>query len=138
MTTWLLKTEPDSYSWADLERDGATVWDGVTNNAALANIRKVRRGDAVLLYHTGKEKAVVGLARVTSDPYPDPAAKDEKLVVFDLAPVEPLPRPITLAEIKADPAFADWQLVRLPRLSVMEVPTQLERRILKMAAASRT
>ena len=133
MTTWLLKTEPDSYSFADLQRDRATVWDGVTNNAALANIRKIRRGDGGLLYHTGKEKAVVGRARVTSDPYPDPKANDEKLVVFELAPVAPLPRPVTLAEIKADDAFADWQLVRLPRLSVMEVPAQLERRILSMA-----
>jgi predicted RNA-binding protein with PUA-like domain len=133
MTTWLLKTEPDAYSFADLERDRATVWDGVTNNAALANIRKIRRGDGVLLYHTGKEKAVVGRARVTSDPYPDPKASDEKLVVFDLTPVAPRPPPVTLAEIKADDAFADWQLVRLPRLSVMEVPAQLERRILTMA-----
>ena len=133
MTTWLLKTEPDSYSFADLERDGGTVWDGVTNNAALANIRKVRKGDGILVYHTGKEKAVVGRARATSDPYPDPKARDPKLVVFDLAPVEPLLRPVTLAEIKADDAFADWQLVRLPRLSVMEVPAKLEQRILKMA-----
>jgi len=133
MTTWLLKTEPDSYSFADLERDGGTVWDGVTNNAALANIRKVRKGDGILVYHTGKEKAVVGRARATSDPYPDPKARDAKLVVFDLAPVEPLLRPVTLAEIKADDAFADWQLVRLPRLSVMEVPAKLEQRILTMA-----
>jgi predicted RNA-binding protein with PUA-like domain len=133
MTTWLLKTEPDSYSYSDLERDGAAVWDGVTNNAALANIRKIRSGDDVLVYHTGKEKAVVGRARVTSDPYPDPKRKDPKLVVFDLAPDRPLPRPVTLAEIKADDAFADWQLVRLPRLSVMEVPAKLERRILTMA-----
>jgi predicted RNA-binding protein with PUA-like domain len=133
MTTWLLKTEPDAYSFADLERDRATVWDGVTNNAALANIRRIHRGDDVLVYHTGKEKAVVGRARATSDPYPDPKASDEKIVVFDLAPVEPLPRPVTLAEIKADDAFADWQLVRLPRLSVMEVPAKLERRILTMA-----
>lgn len=134
MTTWLLKTEPNDYSFADLERDGSTVWDGVTNNMALANIRKVRAGDGVLLYHTGKEKAVVGLARVTSDPYPDPERDDERIVVFDLEPAEPLPRPVTLAEIKADPAFADWHLVRLPRLSVMEVPAELERRILKLAA----
>ncbi|MEZ5330702.1 MAG: EVE domain-containing protein [Thermoanaerobaculia bacterium] len=133
MTTWLLKTEPDSYSYADLERDGSTVWDGVTNNAALANIRRVRSGDSVLLYHTGKEKAVVGLARVTSDPYPDPKAESEKIVVFDLAPERPLARPVTLAEIKADETFAEWQLVRVPRLSVMEVPKALERRLLALA-----
>lgn len=133
MTTWLLKTEPDSYSYADLERDGATVWDGVTNNAALANIRKVRSGDAIFLYHTGKEKAVVGLGRVTSDPYPDPKADSDKIVVFDIEPDRPLERPVTLAEIKADPAFAEWQLVRVPRLSVMEVPAPLGRRVLAMA-----
>ena len=98
-------------------------------------MRGVRAGDGALVYHTGKEKAVVGVARIASDPYPDPAADDAKMLVFDLEPERPLGRPVTLKEIKADPAFEGFALVRLPRLSVMEVPAKLWKRILKLGAA---
>ncbi len=118
---WLLKTEPSVYSFAQLQRDGQTVWDGVKNPMALKNIGQMRKGDDVLIYHTGDEKAAVGTATVLSDPYADPKHKDPKLLVFDVAAVEPLSRPVALAEIKAHPAFKNWELVRLPRLSVMPV-----------------
>jgi predicted RNA-binding protein with PUA-like domain len=133
MTYWLLKTEPDSYSYADLERDGATRWDGVKNNMALKNIRRVRKGDSAFIYHTGKEKAVVGIARITADAYQDPKSGDPKLQVFDLEPDRGLARGVTLKEIKADPAFAEFALVRLSRLSVMEVSPAFWKRIVKMA-----
>ncbi len=118
---WLLKTEPSVYSFAQLQRDGRTVWDGVKNPMALKNISQMRKGDDVLIYHTGDEKAAVGTGTVLSDPYPDPKQTDPKLLVFELAPATPLPRPVTLAEIKAHAAFRGWELVRLPRLSVMPV-----------------
>lgn len=130
---WLLKTEPDSYSWDDLVRDGGTVWDGVKNNAALKQLRSMKKGDLALVYHTGKERSAVGVARVTSDPYPDPAADEERLVVVDLAPDHPLPRPVSLSEIKSDPAFEGFDLVRLPRLSVMAVAPGFWKRIVKLA-----
>jgi len=130
---WLLKTEPGDYSFDDLERDRRTIWDGVANNAALKHIRSVRKGDEALVYHTGGERAAVGLARILGDPYPDPAAGDPRLVVFDVAPVRRLVRPVTLAEVKADPVFAGFALVREPRLSVMPVPPALWRRLLTLA-----
>jgi predicted RNA-binding protein with PUA-like domain len=133
MSRWLLKTEPDCYTWADLTRDGQTVWDGVANALALKHIRTVHKGDEALIYHTGKEKAVVGIARITSGSYPDPKQNDEKRAVFDLKPLRPLKRPVRLAEIKADPAFARWELVRMSRLGVMPVPDELWRRIMAMA-----
>ena len=133
MSLWLLKTEPTVYSFADLERDGRTVWDGITNNAALKHIRSVREGDEALVYHTGEERAAVGIARIATAPYPDPHVGDPRLVVFDLEPVRRLPRPVTLAEVKADPAFAGFALVREPRLSVMPVPPALWKRLLALA-----
>jgi predicted RNA-binding protein with PUA-like domain len=130
---WLLKTEPGDYSYADLERDGATVWDGVSNNAALKHIRDMRRGDLALIYHTGDERQAVGLAEVTSAPYPDPRQADPKLVVVDVRPLRPLKRPVTLASVKADPALADFALVRQGRLSVVPVSAQQWARLLAMA-----
>jgi predicted RNA-binding protein with PUA-like domain len=118
---WLFKEEPEHYNYADLERDGTTVWDGVANNLALQNLRKVRRGDRVLYYHTGKEKAVVGEMRVVSGPKPDPADPEGKAVVVEVRAVRRLAAPVTLAKIKKDPELRDWDLVRLPRLSVMPV-----------------
>jgi predicted RNA-binding protein with PUA-like domain len=118
---WLLKTEPSTYAWADLVRDGRTTWDGVRNPAALAHLRAMRVGDEAMIYHTGSQKAVVGIARVVRAAYPDPNAGDSRQVVVDLAPVRPLPRPVTLATIKADGRFRDFALVRIPRLSVMPV-----------------
>jgi predicted RNA-binding protein with PUA-like domain len=118
---WLLKTEPSAYSYAQLERDGRTVWDGVKNPMALKNLRQVAAGDRLFIYHTGDEKAVVGIATALGPAYPDPKKNDAKLVVIDLAPAARLPRPVTLAEIKANAKFKGWELVRLPRLSVMPV-----------------
>jgi len=118
---WLFKTEPGTYSFQQLVRDKRTVWDGVHNALALKHLAQVRRGDRVAIYHTGDEKAVVGIATATSDAYPDPKQKDPHLVVVDLTAAEPLPRPVTLAELKAHAALRDFPLVRLPRLSVMPV-----------------
>ncbi len=129
---WLLKTEPGDYSFDDLERDRRTTWDGVANNLALKHMREVRKGDRALVYHTGKEKSVVGVARIASDPYPDPDADNPRIVVFDLEPDARLGRPVPLAEIKADPRFADFALVRISRLSVMPVPAALWKRLLSM------
>lgn len=125
MAYWLLKTEPSTYSYSDLERDGKTVWDGVTNNLALKHIRSMARGDLAFVYHTGNEKAIVGIAEVASAPYPDPKKKQENLVVVDLKPKRRLQRPISLTDIKARKEFAQFALVRLPRLSVMPVPEDL-------------
>ena len=132
MAIWLFKTEPGDYSYADLERDGHTVWDGVGNNWALKNLREVKTGDRALIYQTGKDKAVMGEARVVSDPYPDPELDDPKMAVVDVEPVRAWTRPVKLAEIKADPAFADFVLVRFSRLSVMPVETKLFKRLERM------
>jgi len=133
VASWLLKTEPSEYSWEDLERDRRTVWDGVTSNAALKNMRAVKEGDEAVVYHTGDERAAVGVARIASAPYPDPRARDSRLVVFDVTPERRLPRPVPLAAIKADRAFAASDLVRIPRLSVVPLPDALWRRLLALA-----
>ena len=119
MSYWLLKTEPSTYGWADLERERRTAWTGVANPLAQKHLKAIRPGDELLIYHTGNEKAVVGVGRAVGEPYPDP--KSPKLAVVDLEPVRRLARAVTLAELKAAPAFADFALVRLPRLSVMPV-----------------
>ncbi len=131
MAYWLFKQEPSSYSYTDLEKDGSTTWDGVKNNLALKHLRSVRKGEKVLFYHTGEEKQAVGIMEIMSDPYPD--HKDKSLVVVDLKPGGKLAKPVTLAQIKGDPAFADWELVRISRLSVMPVPPVLWQKIMKMA-----
>jgi len=119
---WLVKTEPSVYSFADLQREGQTVWDGVTNNLAQKHLRSMKPGDRVLFYHTGDEKQVVGTARVVSSAYPDPQqTKGGRLLVVDLQPEQAVPRAVTLAEIKSNPAFFESPLVRLPRLSVMPI-----------------
>lgn len=133
MNRWLVKTEPNEYSFADLASAVRDRWDGVKNPLALKHMRSMKPGDLVMVYHTGNVRAVVGLAQVVSDPYPDPDANDEKLVVVDLEATRPLSRPVTLAEIKADPAFQEWELVRNSRLSVMPVPEELWERILSMS-----
>lgn len=130
---WLLKTEPSRYSFDDLLRERRTAWDGVRNNLALSYLRAMKPGDRALIYHTGAEKAVVGLARVASAPYPDPGHDDPKLVVVDLEPEARLDRPVPLVAIKADPAFADFPLVRMGRLSVMPVAPEQWKRILSLA-----
>lgn len=129
---YLLKTEPTSYSWDDLERDGSTVWDGVKNYTAQKHVRDVREGDLALLYHTGRERRVVGIVRVISDAYPDPNEETPDLHVFDVEPVERLERPVPLAAVKDDPLFQGSDLVRLPRLSVMPVEPELWEKIVDM------
>jgi predicted RNA-binding protein with PUA-like domain len=118
---WLFKEEPSSYSFEQFTKDGGTSWAGVRNPLAQKHLRSVKKGDVVLYYHTGTERAVVGIARATSDPYADPKDKSGKLAVVNIAPVRALKRPVTLAEIKASKAFASFALTRLPRLSVMPV-----------------
>ena len=121
MARWLVKEEPEHYGYAQLECDRKTVWAGVRNPLAQKHLRAIRKGDPIFYYHTGKEKAVVGMAKAASDAYPDPADASGKLHVVDIAPVKMLPRPVTLAAIKAERAFASFPLVRMSRLSVMPV-----------------
>jgi predicted RNA-binding protein with PUA-like domain len=121
MANWLFKEEPDHYSLDDLFHDKRTVWDGVENNLALKHLRSVQKGDRVFFYHTGKEKAVVGVLEVVKSAYSDPKGDDERLVVVDVKPLRRLDRPVSLAEIKSNPKFADFALVRISRLSVMPV-----------------
>ena len=139
MTVFLCKTEPDEYSYDDLVRDGRTPWNGVANPAAQKVMRTMREGDRAIVYHTGKEKRIAGLARIVRGAYPDPdhpgqtAAGDPKRVLADVEPVEPAKRDLRLADIKADSRFADFELVRLPRLSVMPVPGDLVPVLLDLA-----
>jgi len=129
---WLLKTEPGTYSFSDLTRDGRTCWDGVSNPVALGHLRAMQKGDEALFYHTGAEKAIVGVARIVSDPYPDPTLDDPRRVVVDLAPLRPLDHPVTLAAVKADTRFKDFALVRIGRLSVMPVSSEQWQALLAM------
>jgi predicted RNA-binding protein with PUA-like domain len=130
---WLFKTEPAAYSWARLERDRRTVWDGVKNPLALRHLAEVAKDDRVLVYHTGGEKAAVGVARVVRGAYPDPHRADPRLVVVDLAPEAALARPVTLAAMRANRALAGFDLLRLPRLSVMPVSAAHWAEIMRMA-----
>jgi predicted RNA-binding protein with PUA-like domain len=116
---WLVKEEPENYSFAQFVKDGTTVWAGVRNPVAQRNLREMKKGDRVFFYHTGKEKAIVGTATVAVTAYPDPKAAG--LVVVELAAGKPLKRPVTLAEVKADKRFAEMPLVRIARLSVQPV-----------------
>jgi predicted RNA-binding protein with PUA-like domain len=128
---WLVKSDPETYGLADLERDRKTHWDGVANAVAVRHIRAIRKGDDVFIYHSGDDKAIVGVARAATDGRDDP--KNAKLAVFDLQFVRRLAFPVPLAAVKADPQFAAFDLVRLPRLSVMPVPAALWKRLLTMA-----
>ena len=133
MAYWLLKTEPGVYSWQDLVRDRRTVWDGITNALALQNLRRSSRGDRAIIYHTGGQRLAMGVARIVKGPYPDPARDDPRMAVVDIAAAEPLPRPVGLAEIKADKAFAGWDLLRLSRLSFVPVPEPMWTRLLELS-----
>ena len=130
---WLMKEEPSNYSYDELASDGRTAWTGVRNPLAQKHLRSIREGDRIFFYHTGKEKAVVGIARAASDAYPDPADKSGKLYAVDVEPVKKLAGPVTLASIKADKAFASFPLVRMARLSVMPVSDEEWKRIEGMA-----
>lgn len=124
MQRWLLKTEPSTYSFAQLQKDKRAVWDGVKNPQALKNLGQVQPGDPIFIYHTGDEKAVVGIARALSGAYADPKHSNPRLLVIDIAPVAALAHPVTLADLKASSKFTGWELVRLPRLSVMPVSAE--------------
>jgi len=132
---WLVKEEPTHYNFATFLKDRRTTWSGVRNPVAQRNLRAMKKGDAVLYYHTGGEKAIVGLATVASAPAPDPADKSGKLFVVELTADRALPRPVTLAEIKAEGIFADAPLARIPRLSVMPITDDQWAWIQKTAAA---
>ena len=120
-TRWLFKTEPSVYSYQQLEKDKKTTWDGVKNNLALKNLNDIAKGNQILIYHTGDEKAAVGVARALSGAYPDPSQKNPRMLVVDIEAVKPLPRPVTLAEVKTNSKLANFDLVRLSRLSIMKV-----------------
>src|SRR5262249_19686383 len=132
---WLCKQEPDSYSYDDLVRDGRTVWDGVGNALARKHLRQMRPGDRVLFYATGKVKAVVGVMRVAEGPKAVPEKDDLDAVVVVVEPVRAFARPVSLAQIKDDEALAEWELVRMPRLSVMPVSQAQWRRVEELSRA---
>ena len=133
MAYWLRKTEPENYSYSDLERDRSTVWDGVNNTLALKHMRTMLIGDLALIYHSGKERQVVGVAEVVSQPYSDPKLNDAKRVVVDMRAVRKVPQPITLEQIKQDDNFENFDLLRLSRLSVVPVSESHWQRLLKLA-----
>jgi len=129
---WLVKQEPSSYSWSDLKKEGKTNWTGVRNYTARNNLRKMRQGDEVLFYHSGEDKAVVGIARVKRPAYPDPTASEGDWSAVDLVPIKALARPVTLAEIKQSPRLRKMQLIRQSRLSVMPLTKVEFNGIIKM------
>ena len=131
---WLVKQEPSSYSWSDFVAEGETSWTGVRNYTARNNLRKMRKGDEVFFYHSGDDKTVVGIARVTRNAYRDPTAQEDEWSTVDLAPVKPLRRPVTLRQIKDNPRLKGIALVRQSRLSVMPLLETDFREIVTMAA----
>ncbi|HEY9789918.1 MAG TPA: EVE domain-containing protein [Candidatus Obscuribacterales bacterium] len=132
MAYWLLKTEPDCYSYEDLEKEKKTVWDGVANNLALKYLRQMKKGDLALIYHTGDVRAVIGVAEVTSNAYVNPKENDPKLAVVDLKPKRRLGKPVSLVEIKSTKGFEDFLLVKMGRLSVMPVTDQQWKKLTEM------
>ncbi len=135
MAHWLVKSEPNTYSFADLQRDGKTVWDGVRNNAAALHLKAMKLGDEVLFYHSQEGLAVVGVAKVVEEAFLDPSDPAGRFVAVELAPVRPLPNPVTLADMKANPALAGLEMIRQSRLSVSPVSDDQWATILKMAGA---
>jgi predicted RNA-binding protein with PUA-like domain len=121
MNYWLVKSEPEKYSWEKFNKDGRTFWDGVRNFAARNNLRAMKEGDLVFFYHSNEGKEIVGIAKVVKEAYQDPTTEDTNWVVVELSPVEPLKNPVTLAQVKAEPSLKDLELVRLGRLSVSAV-----------------
>ena len=138
MAHWLVKEEPEHYGYDQLARDRKTMWAGVKNPLAQKHLRGIRKDDSIFYYHTGKEKAVVAIATAVTDAYPDPGDASGKLYVVDIAPSKTLPKPVTLAAIKADKAFASFPLVRMSRLSVMPVTPQEWKRIQDMSRSDRS
>ena len=132
MNHWLFKSDPETYAWQDLVKVKKEVWNGVRNNLALKYLRSVKPGDQIFIYHSGDDKAIVGIAEAHSHSYPDPSEKNEKLAVVDIKAVEPLKRLVTLFEIKANPKLKDWELVRFSRLSVMPVTSEQWKEVLRL------
>lgn len=130
MNYWLMKTEPDTFSWDDLVRDKKAGWDGVRNFQARTHLKNMKRGDEAFFYHTGDEKAVIGVARITKEHYPDPT--DNEWVAVEIVPVKKLKKPVTLAQIKADKRLSDMVLVKAPRLSVQPVKQEEFDRVLAL------
>ncbi len=134
MQYWLVKSEPEKYSWEKFNKEGRTFWDGVRNYTARNNMRAMKEGDLVLFYHSNEGKEVVGIAKVVKESYQDPTTEDPNWVVVELSPVESLKKPVTLAQIKADPALKDIQLVRLGRLSVVSLKREEFDHIVKLGS----
>jgi len=134
MNYWLVKSEPEKYSWTQFTKDGRAVWDGVRNYAARNNLRAMSVGDLVLYYHSNEGKDIVGIAKVVKESYQDPTTDDTNWVVVELAPVEALKNPVSLAQIKAEPSLKDIQLVRLSRLSVAAIKQEEFDKILEMGS----
>ncbi|MEA5512944.1 EVE domain-containing protein [Nodularia sp. UHCC 0506] len=132
MAYWLLKTEPKNYSYFNLEQDGSTVWDGVNNALALKHIRNMLIGDLALIYHTGSERQIIGIAEVVSHPYADPTLNDAKRVVVDIKALRRVSIPLTLAQIKQNGEFTEFDLLRLPRLSVVPVSESNWQRLISL------
>ena len=129
---WLVKQEPEAYSWDDFVREGKTYWDGVRNYQARNNLRAMKQGDLVFFYHSVSDKEIVGVAKVTREHYPDPTAKVGDWSVVDLAPVKPMKQPVSLAQIKADKSLENIALIKQSRLSVMPIAEAEFRRILEL------
>jgi predicted RNA-binding protein with PUA-like domain len=133
MKHWLVKSEPSTYAWEDLVRDKRTHWDGVRNAQARNNLAAMKKGDLALVYHSGDDKQVIGVARVVREAFPDTTAEDDGWVAVDLEAVEPLAKPVTLAQIKAHPELRDMALVRQSRLSVMPLSAKEFRTVIAMS-----
>ena len=130
---WLAKQEPSSYNFDSLKKDKKTMWDGVHNNLALKHINNMKKGDLILFYHSGDEKQAVGIMEVTSKPYPNPKEKNKRFVVVDVKYKKELANPVTLAEMKKQKKFKNWELLRISRLSVIPVPKEIWSSIMKMS-----
>jgi predicted RNA-binding protein with PUA-like domain len=132
MNYWLVKSEPFKYSWEQFVKDGSTFWDGVRNYRARNNMRAMKKGDRVLFYHSNEGLAIVGIAEVVKEAYQDPTTTDANWVVVDIKPVKAIPKPVTLAQVKAEASLQDMDLVRLSRLSVGEVKEREFKKVLSM------
>jgi predicted RNA-binding protein with PUA-like domain len=130
---WLCKQEPSTYNIEMLQKEKKTTWDGVHNNLALKHIKNMKKGDLAFFYHSGDEKAVAGIMEIASEPYPNPKEKDPRFVVVDVKFKEKLDRPVTLGQIKSNPKFKDWELLRISRLSVMPVSSQIWSEIIRIS-----
>lgn len=133
MNYWLIKSEPDEYSWDDLVKDGKTSWTGVRNYRARNNLKSMKEGDLAFFYHSNEGKEIVAVAKVVGESYQDPTTKEDAWVAVDFAPVKKLNKPVTLVELKDNPKFSEMQLVKLGRLSVSEVTKEEWNAILKLA-----